>query len=300
MREISLILATVSRTAELNRLFDSLAAQTFHDFEIIVVDQNADERLQPVLQRARCLGLLIRHVRHRPPNLALARNAGIAAAAGQWLGFPDDDCWYEPGTLARIIARSRRADQPQGVICRWAEQDAPHPAGLLSWERSSRFRDFPVSSITLFFSRTLMQQVGGFDGRLGVGQWFGAGEETDLVLRALRSGATLAHEPLALIHHRADPPHIAKSSLARRSALMRARGTGAMYAKHRLPLWVIARGLLSPILKPLVRGRVGTELAHGLAVAAGRLGGWLRWSISHERTQTMDAAHTTLQDSQPN
>ncbi len=293
MREISLILATVGRTTELNRLFDSLAAQIFHDFDIVVVDQNADDRLQPVLQRARCLGLMIRHIRHRPPNLALARNTGITAATGRWLGFPDDDCWYEPDTLSRIMLRSRRADRPQGVICHWVEQDTPQPAGLLSWERSSRFRDVPVSSITLFFERALVQQVGGFDGRLGVGQWFGAGEETDLTLRVLRTGATVAHEPGALVHHRVDPPMSSASRVARRSALLRARGTGAMYAKHRLPLWVIVRGLLSPIIKPLCKGRVGAELMHGLSVTAGRLGGWLRWSFSHERSRTPDAQRLT-------
>lgn len=297
MREISLILATVGRAAELNRLFDSLAAQTFHEFEIIVVDQNADERLAAVLQRARCLGLLIRHLRHRPPNLALARNAGIAIASGRWLGFPDDDCWYEPHLLSHIMLRSRRADHPQGVICQWVEQNAPQTPGLLSWERSSRFRDFPVSSITLFFERRLIEHVGGFDGRLGVGQWFGAGEETDIVLRALRSGAKLAHEPKALVHHRVEPALLGQCRAARRSALLRARGTGAMYAKHRLPLWVIVRGLLSPILKPLAKGRLGNELAHGMSVTMGRLAGWVRWSISHECSRNIDA--TPLRDQQP-
>lgn len=290
MREITLILATVGRAVELNRLFDSLAAQSFHDFDIIVVDQNADERLQAIVQRARCLGLLIRHIRHQPPNLALARNAGIEVAHGRWLGFPDDDCWYEPDTLARIMSRSRRTDRPQGVICRWVEQDAALPPGMLSWERSSRFRDFPVSSITLFFERSLVQRIGGFDGRLGVGQWFGAGEETDIVLRALRTGATLAHEPQAIVHHRVDPPQVTESRVARRSALLRARGTGAMYAKHRLPLWVIVRGLLSPIIKPLVRGRLGAELMHGATVAHGRLAGWLRWWISDTRHTHLDTA----------
>lgn len=290
MRDISLILATVHRTTELNRLFNSLAAQTFHDFEVIVVDQNTDDRLQAVLRRARCLGLRIRHVRHHPPNLALARNAGIATASGHWLGFPDDDCWYEPDTLARLMMRCRQYDHPQGVICRWIEQDHRLPAGLLSWERSSRFRDFPVSSITLFFERSLIAQVGGFDGRLGVGQWYGAGEETDIVLRALRTGAMLAHEPLAIVHHRADPPLISHSRIARHSALLRARGTGAMYAKHRLPLWVIARGLLSPILKPLARGRLGAELMHGLAVTRGRLAGWLRWSFSRDHHPASERA----------
>ena len=36
MRDFSLILATVGRTTELNRLFDSLLVQTFHDFEVII------------------------------------------------------------------------------------------------------------------------------------------------------------------------------------------------------------------------------------------------------------------------
>jgi len=290
MRELSLILATVGRTTELNRLFDSLAAQTFHDFEIVVVDQNSDERLHTILERARCLGLVIRHLRHSPPNLALARNAGLNIAAGQWMGFPDDDCWYAPDTLARIILRTRRSDRPQGVICRWVEQDAPLPAGLLSWERSSRFRDFPVSSITLFFERSLISRIGGFDARLGVGQWFGAGEETDIVLRALRDGATLAHEPNANVHHRVEPVIPAATRIARRYALLRARGTGAMYAKHRLPLWVIIRGLLSPILKPLSRGRLGAELAHGVAVARGRLSGWLRWWYSTSTSASASAS----------
>lgn len=293
MREMSLILATVGRSAELNRLFDTLVAQHWHDFEVVVVDQNEDDRLLPILERARSLGLLVRHLRHSPPNLALARNAGIAASSGNWLGFPDDDCWYEPHTLERVMLRSSRKDRPTGVITRWVEQDPPLPPGTLSWHRSSRFRDLPVSSITLFFRRELVERIGGFDGRLGVGQWFGAGEETDIVLRALRAGALLAYEPTALVHHRVDPPAPSVSAIARQAARLRARGTGAMYAKHRLPPWVIARGLLSPIVKPLARGAIGAELAHGMAVARGRLDGWLRWSREHA------AADPFNDDSQP-
>jgi glycosyltransferase involved in cell wall biosynthesis len=283
MRDFSLILATVSRTSELNRLFDSLLIQTFHDFEVIVVDQNSDDRLMPILHRARCLGLAIRHLRFSPPNLALARNAGIAASSGQWLGFPDDDCWYEPHTLERIRLRSRRSDHPQGIISHWVEQDPAISPGVLSWQRSSRFRDIPVSSITLFLQRHLIERIGGFDGRLGVGQWFGAGEETDVTLRALSLGALIAHEPTARVHHRADPPQVALTSKALNHARLRARGTGAMYAKHRLPLWVIARGLLSPLIKPLCRGHMGHELRHGYAIARGRLDGWLGWWMHHCR-----------------
>jgi GT2 family glycosyltransferase len=292
MRDFALILATVGRTVELNRLFDTLAAQSYRDFEVIVVDQNADDRLLPILHRARYLGLILRHLRHSPPNLALARNAGIAAADARWIGFPDDDCWYQPQTLARIALRTRRFDRPQGIVTRWVEQDPAHTPAVLSWERSSRFRDLPVSSITLFFHRELLERIGGFDGRLGVGQWFGAGEETDIVLRALRADARVVYEPGALVHHRVETGSRMSSLVMRRAAATRARGTGAMYAKHRLPLWVIARGLMSPLIKPLVRGQLGAELAYGAAITHGRWQGWLRWWSLHGT----DTAHT-LSDS---
>ncbi len=276
--DISLILATVGRTDELNRLFESLATQTFSDFEVIVVDQNSDNRLRAHLDRARYLGITVRHLKHHPPNLAAARNAGIDAAKGKWVGFPDDDCWYDPRVLERLATRFSRPDNPTGIIVRWMEQDEqPLSASNLSWERSRMFRDIPVSSITLFCQRALCKEIGGFDARLGVGQWFGAGEETDFVLRALRAGAFIAYEPLAEVHHAVNPDKPDADPQARLAVRHRARGTGALYAKHRLPAWVIMRGLLAPLLRPLLKGSFGAELALGYATMMGRLDGLLGW-----------------------
>lgn len=276
--EISLVLATVGRTDELNRLFDSLAAQTFGNFEVIAVDQNEDDRLLPHLERARYLGVAVRHIRHRPANLAAARNAGIEAARGKWIGFPDDDCWYDPRLLERLVARFACPDQPSGIIVRWVEQDEqPMSAADLSWERSRAFRDVPVSSITLFCDKHLCQKIGGFDSRFGVGQWFGAGEETDFVLRALKAGALVTYEPRAEVHHAAQHQQPDANPQTRLAVRHRARGTGALYAKHRLPAWVILRGLMSPLLRPLLKGAFGAELALGYTTMLGRLDGMLGW-----------------------
>ena len=280
--DVSLILATVGRTDELGRLFDSLAAQTFARFEVVVVDQNSDDRLLPHLDRARYLGINVRHLRHSPPNLANARNAGIEAAHGKWIGFPDDDCWYAPRLLERVVARFSRSDKPNGVIVRWVEQDEQPPTSAdLSWERSRAFRDIPVSSITLFCQRDLFKTIGGFDGRLGVGQWFGAGEETDLALRALRAGARITYEPLGEVHHAINPEKPRADAATRASVRHRARGTGALYAKHRLPGWVILRGLAAPMLRPLLKGSFGDELALGYATLRGRLDGFIAWRREH-------------------
>ncbi len=276
--EISLILATVGRTDELDRLFESLAGQTYSNFDVVVVDQNNDDRLQAHLDRARYLGIAVRHLKHHPPNLAAARNAGIEAAQGKWLGFPDDDCWYDSRVLERMANRFACVDKPAGLIVRWVEADEqPLAASALSWERSRAFRDIPVSSITLFCDRELARKIGGFDARLGIGQWFGAGEETDFVLRALRNGALIAYEPLAEVHHavRSEAPEATRQ--ARLAVRHRARGTGALYAKHRLPAWVIARGLAAPVLRPLLKGSFGAELALGIATMLGRIDGLLGW-----------------------
>lgn len=276
--DFSLVLATVGRTDELGRLFDSLAAQTFSGFEVIVVDQNDDDRLRPHLERARYLGITLRHMKHHPANLAAARNVGIEAARGKWIAFPDDDCWYAPRLLERVAARFGRSDEPGAIIVRWVEQnEQPAAAALLSWERSRAFRDVAISSITLFCQRKLFERIGGFDSRFGVGQWFGAGEETDLALRALREGTLFAYEPRGEVHHAVNAEKPRADAEARAAMRCRARGTGALYAKHRLPAWVILRGLASPLLRPLLRGAFGSELLLGYATLRGRLDGYMAW-----------------------
>lgn len=283
--EISLILATVGRTDQLVRLFDTFAAQTFRSFEVIVVDQNGDDRLLPHIEHARTLGVTISHLRHYPANLAEARNVGIEAARGKWIGFPDDDCWYSPQLLERIAARYKASDEPSGIIVRWVEQDEqPLSAANLSWARSRAFRDIPVSSITLFCEKELFKDIGGFDGRLGVGQWFGAGEETDFVMRALRSGAFFTYEPLGEVHHAVNPAKPVASPSTVLAVRKRARGTGALYAKHRLPFWVIARGLLAPLLRPLFKGSFGAELAMGYATVRGRIDGMMQWHRTQQNS----------------
>ena len=92
MPELSLIVATLGRTLELDRLMTTLTNQSFKNFEIIIVDQNEDDRLNVIAQTAKNNGLTLTHLRHHPPNLAHARNRGIATAKGRWCGFPDDDC----------------------------------------------------------------------------------------------------------------------------------------------------------------------------------------------------------------
>jgi glycosyltransferase involved in cell wall biosynthesis len=283
MPTLSLILCTYQRTAELDRLFESLAMQTFKDFEVIVVDQNSDDRLSPYLDKAHTWGIDIKHIRFHPPNLSAARNIGIQSARGGWVGFPDDDCWYERDLLEQLSECFTCTDALTGAAARWAEYEEPPGLPLrLTWKRSRLFRDRMMASFMLFFNRKLFEHIGGFDPRLGVGQWFGAGEETDVVMRALRAGGVLTFHPYATVHH--PNKELATHSDTSLNVRRRARGAGALYAKHRLPYSVIVRGLVAPVLRPLVTCAGKRELFTGYMVAAGRLDGMRQWKRQDRRS----------------
>ena len=271
----SLVVATYGRAEVLQRLVASLLAQTCQRFEVIVADQNPDERVLSLIEPLRVAGRLGAHLRLPEPNLSAARNAGLAAARGDVVAFPDDDCWYEPETLAQAARHLGAASGLDGVAARWVEaavEPGDLATGPITAAAMRRFRGGNVASITLFLKRAAIEAVGGFDERIGVGRWYGAAEETDLVLALIARGHRIAHARDVTVHHAYDETTARTVHVGRERA--RARGTGALYAKHRLPAWVILRGLLAPLL-----ATPGPDLAAGAARSLGRLEGMIRWNL---------------------
>ncbi|MBI4756210.1 MAG: glycosyltransferase family 2 protein [Betaproteobacteria bacterium] len=281
---VSLVMGTVGREDDVRRFILSAAAQTWKDIELIIVDQNSDERLAPFVHEGRELGLDIVHLRHSPPNLSAARNRGIAAATRGVIAFPDDDCWYDPGVIERVTQAFGENGTCAGVVARWHEEDPvgrpAHDFDLSLWRG---FKGGTASSITLFLRRDLFESLGGFDERLGVSRWFGAGEETDFVLRALHAGYRFRYCPDALVHHAFSPRPVGRLGEACARARSRERGIGALYAKHRLDSSVIARGFVAPLAKNLMPPRSLRNMAIGAAVSLGRIEGYLRWCrVEHQ------------------
>jgi hypothetical protein len=278
---LSLVMATYGRAEELKPAIGSLLAQTDRKFELIVVDQNKDDRIVPMLRQAREAGLEVRHIRQDIPNLSLARNVGLDHARGAIIAFPDDDCWYEPDVVATVrqtfLARSGSLD---GIVARWVESDpeGKRPQDDISGEAWRRFRGGDATSFTLFLPTDRLREIGGFDPMLGTGRWFGAAEETDLILRLLASGARLRYVPDARIHHaHADWPAATRGQCRRER--MYGRGTGALYCKHTLSPWVVARGLVGPLIRALGAPRPLGALALGACAVWGRIEGMAGWCL---------------------
>lgn len=98
--QFSLVLATVGRTHEVERLLCSLDRQEGATFELIVIDQNIDGRPVPYLEPRKTKYPIV-HVRSQP-GLSRARNLGLRHVSGSIVAFPDDDCWYPDGLLRRV------------------------------------------------------------------------------------------------------------------------------------------------------------------------------------------------------
>src|SRR5690606_11184398 len=269
-----LVVCTVDRTDELARLFASLAAQTCRDFEVLVVDQNEDLRLAPILERHAGDFPIRRLTSAR--GLSRARNVGLREARGDVVAFPDDDCWYAPDLLERVTVRLQQHPDCAGLSGRIAQPetaavDARHPIRLSLRNLWGR-----VPSAALFARRQVAERVGSFDETLGVGAGtpWGAGEDTDWVLRSLACGMTWLHDPALAIFH---PPHHRGTSAADVArARSYARGLGRVLRKNRVPLWMVVGGVglsVARTARSLVRRDVG-EARLNMAELIGRVEGW--------------------------
>ncbi|NDV00537.1 glycosyltransferase family 2 protein [Pseudoroseicyclus tamaricis] len=102
MPRASIIVPAYNCETTLHETLEGLCAQTYGDFEIVVVDDGSTDRTAAV---ARSLGdARIRLIQQPNRGLAGARNSGIAHARGAFLGFCDADDLWRPTKLAAHVA----------------------------------------------------------------------------------------------------------------------------------------------------------------------------------------------------
>ncbi|MBB5690212.1 glycosyltransferase family 2 protein [Roseomonas alkaliterrae] len=257
----SLIVATLGRDRDVAALLDSLLAQGRSDLEVIIVDQNEDDRLGPI-EAAYAPRLPLRRLRSSIRNANNARNLGLRHARGAIVTFPDDDCLYPPGVLDRVDAAfatdpslqvlTGPAASPEGGLGsgRWRQESGPIDLATV-WTS--------VIEFNIFLRREAALALGGFDEGMGPGSPFGSAEGNDLVCRAIARGWRAQYDrDLRIIH-----PDKSLSDVAVERAERYGRGLGLALRRNGAP----ARMCLTFLVRPL--GGVAVSLLRGRMHDAG-------------------------------
>jgi glycosyltransferase involved in cell wall biosynthesis len=279
MPRFSLIVGTLGRTNEFAVLLQSLAEQQMRDFELIVVDQNSDDRLTSMLKNWAAhvsehngrigRGVTVKHLRCTP-GLSRARNLGLMHSSGDILAFPDDDCWYLSNTLQNVDEWFRKHDG-YGILCIGSRDMSGQVSGN-RWAATecdlTKVNIFRTSATYGYFVR---RPPGGmplsFDESLGPGAntKFGAGEDTDFLLNLMQRG--IRGRFYSVIH----VGHPSKGYVDMQRAERYGGGWGRVLAKHSLPLlcfgftaFDFARAALRMLLGD--RNRASLLWAHGRGV----------------------------------
>ena len=275
---ISMVASTLGRDVEMRLLLDTLSAQEDDRFELIVVDQNADDRLVPILSEYRGR-FPIQHIKSAEKGLDRGRNLGARHATGEWLLFPDDDSWYPADflkTLRRLIAtepadiysgRSLNKDGKE-IMVSFLPEDAEISRAniwhvLIEW--------------VIVFRAETYRRAGGFDEDLGAGSGtpWNSGEGQDLVLRCLSQGAKgLFRRALYGFHPEEQPNANPDAHIAKMHGY--SRGKGFVMRRHGYSILEFLPELLRPAagfviytltMKPTLARR-------SRAILKGRLYGW--------------------------
>ncbi len=185
----------------------SVRAQTFSDYEIIVIDDGSTDRTAEIASSYDGVLLLTQNNR----GAAAARNAGIRAARGKYVAFLDaDDVWL-PSKLEKQAAHLLENPRTEWsytdalvfdaatrrTVCRIGERIRLYQGDIL---RPLLLRSF-IPSPTPVVKKTALAEAGFFD----EARERRIGEDWSMWLRiAERHAATLIDEPLAMIRMHAS------------------------------------------------------------------------------------------------
>ena len=175
---ISLITAAYGRSTILNNLLSSLRAQTYKDFEIIIVDQNDHNEIERIIQNFKDLSIV--YVRSERKGLSYNRNIGLKYARGDVYGFPDDDCYYDSNVLKKVHDRFLGNDKGLKLVA--VEVKDPKTGNVWITKKDNIIRRKHLYDNCVSINFFIKKEIGmAFDELLGVGAKFGSGEETDFL-----------------------------------------------------------------------------------------------------------------------
>lgn len=214
---VTVIIPTYNRAAFLMEAIESVLAQSYRDYELIVADDGSTD---DTARRVAAFGDAVHYLRlvhHGWPSVV--RNRAVDVARGELIAFLDDDDRWLPEKLEQQILLFEGASAPGFVfsdVCLFSDDVISAPV-LAPWQKKSGdifdalLSDCYIYPSTVVVRRHLLQAVGGFD------ETFAIVEDYDLWLRLAHAAPTgFVDAPLVLLRRHPDEiSHHRKETIAR-------------------------------------------------------------------------------------
>lgn len=241
---VSVIIGTYNRAELLRDAVDSVLKQTYHDWELLVVDNGSTDQTRTVAAGHR--DARVRYILNEKPtgSCAAPRNLGMQQAQGRYLAFlDDDDVWY-PDKLA-VCVRELEARPEAALVChaqrvvqdgRFVTVSIWGPWSPDMYERLLYDRNY-LSPGAVVISKDALSAVGGFDTRE---EYLGC-DDYDLWIRLARAGGVFLFIDDVLAEFRitgfngsiSDPRHCIRVAAMMRSHLVAYEGGEPLSSRGR-------------------------------------------------------------------
>lgn len=220
MVKVSVIIPAYNGDRYIGEAIDGVLAQTYDDYEIIVVDDGSTDNTFQVIQQ---YGDRLKYLSQANEGVAASRNLGLKASQGEYIAFLDQDDIFLPHKLASQVALLEQDSDlgmvnsgwqivdPQGefqsAVEPWKQIPELSLANLIIWK--------PVFLGAMLFRRTWLERSPGFDTSL---------EQTpdvDLVLRLAGMGCTAAWVEETTVKYRQHQSNASNDTLLQAQELDR-------------------------------------------------------------------------------
>ena len=99
---ISIVIPTYNRSEKLKRALESIIAQTFSNWEVIIVDNSSTDNTDEMLDGFNNYPIRVFKIRNNG-IIAASRNLGIRESVGEWIAFLDSDDWWHSNKLEVVV-----------------------------------------------------------------------------------------------------------------------------------------------------------------------------------------------------
>ncbi len=188
---VSVVVPAYNAEAFIAGTLASILSQTYCNFEVWVVDDGSVDRTAAIVEKLALQDNRINLIQQPNQGVAIARNAGIQAAKGEFIAPIDaDDLWW-PATLEKLVAKFQMSSATVGVVYAWSadidEQDQTTGAFHASIIKGDVYRtlichNFLGNASSTLIRKQCLEQIGGYSTELRRSNAQGC-EDWDLYLR---------------------------------------------------------------------------------------------------------------------